>query len=142
MLQQKVRVVRSAMALVALVCAVAIAVPVGAQTADASLRGYVRDDQGLVLPGVTMTATSDALLAPVVAVSDSEGLYRLLNLPPGDYTITAELPGFSTFVREGIFMRAGLTFTVDIELAIGALEETIIVSGESPMIETAAPPAC
>ena len=136
MLQQKLR---SVITLVALVCAVSIAAPAGAQTADASLRGYVRDQQGLVLPGVTMTANSPALLAPIVAVTDSEGFYRLLNLPSGDYVVTAELPGFSTFSREGIFMRSGATFTVDIEMALGTLQETIIVSGESPMIETAAP---
>ena len=136
MLQQKLR---SVITLVALVCAVSIAAPAGAQTADASLRGYVRDQQGLVLPGVTMTANSPALLAPVLAVTDSEGFYRLLNLPSGDYVVTAELPGFSTFSREGIFMRSGATFTVDIEMALGTLQETIIVSGESPMIETAAP---
>jgi hypothetical protein len=136
MLQQKLR---SVITLVALVCAVSIAAPAGAQTADASLRGYVRDQQGLVLPGVTMTANSPALLAPVVAVTDSEGFYRLLNLPSGDYVVTAELPGFSTFSREGIFMRSGGTFTVDIEMALGTLQETIIVSGESPMIETSAP---
>jgi hypothetical protein len=110
-----------------------------AQTGDGSVRGYVKDEQGAVLPGVTVTAASGALLAPVVAVTDAAGYYRLLNLPPGTYFLTAELPGFSTHRREGIVMRAGLTLSVDISLAIGNLAETITVSGESPMIETTRP---
>jgi hypothetical protein len=106
---------------------------------DGSLRGYVKDEQGAVLPGVTVTALSPALLAPVTGVTDNTGYYRLLNLPPGTYTITAELAGFSTYRREGIIMRAGITFTVDIDLALGNLAETITVSGDSPMIETGRP---
>ena len=109
------------------------------QTGDGSLRGYVKDEQGGVLPGVTVTGTSPALLAPVVVVTDSAGYYRLNNLPPGTFAISAELTGFSAHRREGIVMRAGLTFSVDIELKVGALTETVTVSGESPMIETSKP---
>lgn len=110
-----------------------------AQTGDGSVRGYVRDEQGAVLPGVTITATSPALLAPVVSVTDESGYYRLLNLPPGTYTVVAELAGFATYRREGILMRAGTTFTVDIQMRLGAIEETITVTGESPMLETSRP---
>ncbi len=110
-----------------------------AQTGDGSLRGYVKDDQGGVLPGVTVTARSTALLTPVSAVTDNAGYYRLLNLPPGTYTLTAELTGFSTYRREGIVMRAGITFSVDIQMQIGNLAETITVTAESPMIETGRP---
>jgi hypothetical protein len=113
------------------------ALPVHAQ--DGSLRGYVKDDQGGVLPGVTVTALSPALLAPVVSVSDATGYYRLLNLPPGTYAVTAELAGFSTYRREGIVMRAGVTFTVDVPMQIGTLAETVTVTGDSPMIETGRP---
>jgi hypothetical protein len=113
------------------------AFPVYAQ--DGSLRGYVKDDQGGVLPGVTVTAHSTALLAPVVSTSDATGYYRLLNLPPGTYAVTAELAGFSTYRREGIVMRAGVTFTVDVQMQIGSLAETITVTGDSPMIETGRP---
>ena len=116
-----------------------IAIPAHAQTGDGSLRGYVRDQQGGVLPGVTVTATSTALLAPVVAITDSAGYYRLLNLPPGTYIITAELAGFATYRREGVVMRAGTTFAVDIEMRVGTLAETITVSGESPMLEVGRP---
>lgn len=89
-----------------------------------------------MLPGVTVTATSPVLLTPVVGVSDSGGYYRLLSLSPGTYTITAELAGFASYRREGIIMRAGTTFTVDVQMKVGALAETITVTGDSPMIET------
>src|SRR5437867_10646195 len=114
-------------------------VRINAQTGDGSLRGYVKDQQGGVLPGVTMTARSEVLLTPVVAVTDTSGYYRLNNLPPGTYVITAELPGFATHRREGVLMRAGSTFAIDIELTIGTVTETITVSGESPMLETSKP---
>jgi hypothetical protein len=110
-----------------------------AQTGDASLRGYVKDAQGGVLPGVTVTAAGPTLLAPVVAVTDSSGYYRLNNLPPGTFTVSSELTGFSTYKREGILMRAGSTFSLDIEMQVGSLSETVTVSGESPMIETQKP---
>jgi carboxypeptidase family protein len=115
------------------------ALPAHAQTGDGSLRGYVRDDQGGVLPGATVTAQSPALLAPVTAVTDTGGYYRLLNLPPGTYALSAELAGFAAYRREGIVVRAGTTFTVDVQMKIGSLSETVTVSGESPMIETARP---
>jgi len=99
----------------------------------------VSDTDSLALPGVTVTATGPALLAPVVAVTDNAGFYRLQNLPPGTLTLNGELPGFATFRREGILMRAGSTFTVDIELKVGALEETVTVAGESPMVSTGIP---
>src|SRR5262245_32574431 len=112
---------------------------VSAQTGQGSLRGYVRDGQGGALPGVTITATSTELLRPVTAVTNDEGYYRLINLPPGTYVLTAELTGFSTFKREGILLRAGATFAVDVELALGTLQETVTVAGDSPMVEVLRP---
>jgi hypothetical protein len=103
------------------------------------LRGYVKDDSGAVLPGVSVTATSPELLQPTVVVTDEAGLYRLNNLPPGTYVIQAELAGFATHRREGILVRAGQTFTIDITMGLSTLAETITVSGESPMIETSKP---
>ena len=113
--------------------------PASAQTGAGGLNGFVKDEQGGVLPGVTVTAKSSELLAPVVGVTDSGGYYRLNNLPPGIFSISAELPGFGSFQRDGILMRAGSTFTVDIELKVGGLQESITVSGDSPMIETGSP---
>jgi hypothetical protein len=110
-----------------------------AQTGQGSLRGYIRDAQGGALPGVTVTAASPELIRPSTAVTDSEGYYRLLNLPPGTYTVTAELTGFSAFKQEGILVRAGANFQVDIELKLGNLQETITVTGESPMLEVTKP---
>jgi hypothetical protein len=123
--------------LVALVASsvVLAASPTHAQTGDGGLRGYVKDEQGGILPGVTVTATGPELLAPVVVVSATDGSYRLINLPPGTYTITAELAGFAIYQRQGILVRAGSTFGVDIDMRLGSLAETITVSGDSPMIE-------
>src|SRR5688500_6913435 len=87
-----------------------------AQGGNGSLRGSVKDEQGAALPGVTVTATSPALLTPSVTTSDDVGNYRLVNLPPGDYTMSAELTGFSVFRREGILLRAGANFQVDITM--------------------------
>jgi hypothetical protein len=126
---------------VTLVVAFAVGFPstMAAQTGDGSVRGYVKDEQGAVLPGVTVTAASQTLLTPVSGVTDASGYYRLLNLPPGTYTVSAELAGFTSVRREGLIMRAGLTMTVDIALPIGSLSETITVAGDSPMIETNRP---
>ena len=110
-----------------------------AQTGAGGLRGTVKDAQGGALPGVTVTATSPDVLAPVVAVTEADGTYRLINLRPGTYTLTAELTGFSVFHREGLLIRAGATFQVDVTLELGTLTETITVSGESPMIEVTNP---
>jgi hypothetical protein len=76
-----------------------------AQSGAGGLTGFVKDQQGGVLPGVTVTATGPELLTPAVGVTDSAGYYRLQNLPPGTVTLTAELTGFATFRREGILMR-------------------------------------
>ena len=96
-----------------------------AQTGAGGFRGTVKDEQGGALPGVTVTATSPEARVPAEAVTDGEGNYRLLNLPPGTYTMTAELSGFSVYKREGLLLRAGATFRVDIVMKIGTLEETI-----------------
>src|SRR5215470_1790712 len=110
-----------------------------AQGGDGSLRGTVRDAQGGALPGVTVTATSDVLLSPSVTVTDSAGNYRLINLPPGTFTVTAQLAGFSTARREGVLLRAGSNFQVDVTMELGALEESITVSGDAPMLEVTKP---
>lgn len=110
-----------------------------AQTGGASLRGFVRDQQGAVLPGVSITATSPATIAPSVAVTDPDGLYRLVNLPPGTYTVAAELSGFTIFRREDVLLRAGSTFQLDVTMTIGSVQETVTVKGESPMLEVSKP---
>lgn len=110
-----------------------------AQVGDGSLSGTVRDEQQGALPGVMITATSDQLITPRTAVTDASGTYRLGNLPPGEYTLTGELTGFAVYKQEGIRLRAAANFGVDIVLTIGALEETITVTAESPMLEITRP---
>jgi len=106
-----------------------------AQGGDGSLRGTVKDEQGSAMPGVTVTATSPGLITPSVAVTETDGSYRIVNLPPGTYALQAELPGFTTFRREGILLRAAANFQVDIAMNVGAVQETITVTGDSPMLE-------
>jgi len=129
------RVVVAAILLIGLI----LPSPVAAQGGDGSLRGTVRDEQGGAMPGVTITATSPALITPAVAVSESDGTYRVINLPPGTYTVQAELQGFTTFRREGVVLRAAANFQVDITMSLGAVQETITVSGDSPMLEVSRP---
>jgi hypothetical protein len=109
------------------------------QGGDGSLRGTVKDSQGGALPGVTVIATSAMMLSPSVTVTDSSGNYRLINLPPGTFRVTAELAGFSQFQRDGILLRAASNFQVDITMEIGAVSETVTVSGDAPMLEVSKP---
>src|SRR5436190_20696944 len=81
-----------------------MAIDAAAQTGQGSLRGYVRDEQGGALPGVTVTATSAALIQPASAVTDAEGSYRLINLPPGAYSIAAELTGLAASQPEDVLL--------------------------------------
>src|SRR5687767_10186385 len=110
-----------------------------AQPTGSCLLGYVKDNQGGVLPGVTVTATSPNMITSATGVTDETGYYRLINLPPGEYALTADLQGFRTYRREGIKLFGGVNFQVDIALEIGAVAETITVTGDSPMLEVNKP---
>ena len=104
--------------------------------AQASIAGQVKDASGAVLPGVTVEASSPALIEKVRSVvTGGTGQYRLELLPPGTYTVTFALPGFSTIKREGVELTGTFTATIDAELRVGTVEETITVSGESPIID-------
>jgi hypothetical protein len=108
-----------------------------AQAGGSTITGVVRDTSGGVLPGVTVEAASPALIEKVrTAVTDAEGLYRLVDLRPGEYTVTFTLPGFNTFRRDGLTLPANFTATVNADMAVGALEETITVTGEAPLVDT------
>lgn len=89
-----------------------------------------------MLPGVTVTATSQTVAGPRTAISDALGAYRLIDLPPGEYTLQAELQGFSRFSRSGVLVRAGLNLSIDITLQVGSLQETVRVEADTPMLET------
>ncbi len=114
---------------------VGCAVATSAQSGLGGLRGIVVDGQGGTLPGVVVTATAPEMLGPQTGVTNERGEYRLINLPPGTFTLTAELTGFATFRREGILIRTGSTFQVDVTMQLSTLQETVTVTGDSPMIE-------
>jgi hypothetical protein len=104
--------------------------------AQASITGVAKDSSGAVLPGVTVEVSSPALIEKVrEAVTDATGRYRIVDLRPGTYAVTFTLTGFSNVRREGIELPGTFTATVDAELKVGTLEETITVTGESPIVD-------
>src|SRR5215831_14920488 len=108
----------------------------GVTWAQSNIAGIVRDASGAVLPGVTVEAASPALIEKVrTVVTDTTGNYKLLDLRPGVYSVTFSLTGFSTVRRDGIELPAAFTAQVNVELQVGALEETITVSGASPLVD-------
>ena len=116
--------------------AVLLALPSPAAAQDSGIAGEVMDNTGGVLPGVTVEVASPALIEQSrVAFTDASGLYRFTALRPGTYTMTFSLPGFSTVVREGIVLTAQFTANIDAQLSVGALEETVTVTGESPLVD-------
>jgi hypothetical protein len=101
-----------------------------------SLAGVAKDASGAVLPGVTVEASSPALIEKVrTVVTDGTGQYQIVNLRVGTYTLTFSLTGFSTVKREGIELAGSGTITVNAELKVGALEETLTVTGETPVVD-------
>ena len=101
-----------------------------------TIAGVVRDASGAVLPGVTVEASSPALIEKVRnAVTDGSGQFRLDSLVAGTYSVTYTLPGFSTVKREGVQVQTGVTLTLNAELRVGGLQETITVVGETPVVD-------
>src|SRR5438045_2963833 len=104
--------------------------------AQGTLTGTVKDTSGAVLPGVTVEAASPALIEKTrSAVTDSAGLYRIVDLRPGTYTVTVSLPGFATIVRDNIDVAGSATLTIPFELKVGAVQETVTVTGASPVVD-------
>src|SRR5262245_29069417 len=110
----------------------------GGASSTGTIQGRISDAQGAVLPGVTVTATSPSALGAQTTVSSETGNYRFPAIPPGVYTLTFELTGFNTVKREGIQIALGFTANVNVELQLAALQETVTVSGQSPLIDTTA----
>ena len=105
--------------------------------AQASITGVVKDTSGAVLPGVTVEASSDALIEKVrSAVTDGSGQYRIVDLRAGTYVVTFSLTGFSSVKREGIELTGSFTATINADLKVGTLTETITVTGETPVVDT------
>jgi len=119
----------------ALACVLAVA-PTAMAQQSASISGVITDATGGVLPGVTIEASSPVLIERIrTAVSEDNGRYQFLDLLPGTYSVTFTLTGFSTVRREGITLTAGFAASVNVELSTGTLNETITVTGASPMID-------
>lgn len=114
----------------------AIAPATFAQIAGGNITGPIRDDQGGVLPGATVTLQGTDITRTVV--TDEAGMYRFLNLAPGSYRITAALPGFTTLVRDGVVVTVGSNVELPFNLKVATVEETVTVTGESPIVDTRA----
>ncbi len=113
------------------------ALPISALAQTSSITGTVRDDSGAVMPGVTVEAASPALIEKVRStITSGSGQFAILALRPGIYTVTFTLPGFTTVVREGIELTSDFTATLNVDIKVGTLEETITVTGESPIVDT------
>jgi hypothetical protein len=123
--------------LLGLAFAPAIATHALAQGQSGSIAGVVRDSSGAVLPGVTVEASSPALIEKTRAtVTDGQGQYQIIDLRPGTYSVSFSLSGFSTVRREGIALTASFTAGINADLRVGSLEETITVTGITPIVDT------
>ena len=104
--------------------------------AQATITGVIKDPSGAVLPGVTVEASSPALIEKVrAAISDGSGQYRIVDLRPGTYTVAFNLPGFNSLQRTGIELTGTFTATVNVEMRVGNLQETVTVTGEAPVVD-------
>src|SRR5205823_6848104 len=104
--------------------------------AQGAIAGIARDTSGAVLPGVTVEAASPALIERTrTVVTDESGLYKIVELRPGTYAVTFSLEGFSSFKRDGVELPANFTATINAEMKVGSLEESITVSGQSPVVD-------
>jgi hypothetical protein len=121
---------------VVLVAMLALCPSVGLAQTSGSIAGGVKDTTGAVLPGVTVEVASPALIEKVrTAVTDGSGAYKITDLRPGTYSVTFTLPGFATVKREGINLTAGFTASINAELKVGSVAETVVVSGQSPLVD-------
>jgi hypothetical protein len=108
----------------------------GQSVSSGTIHGTIRDQSGGVLPGVTATLTSPALqVRELTQVTDAEGAYRFVDLPAGTYMLKFELAGFSTLIREDLRLTVGFVARVDENMKVGAMEESVTVSGQSPVVD-------
>ena len=129
---------RRSLTAVAALAALTLAPAAAFGQAGSQIIGEVTDNTGGILPGVTVEASSPALIeGSRVAITDGAGRYTIVDLRPGTYTVSFTLPGFSVVVVEDQDLPAGFVATVDAVLSVGALEETVTVSGEAPVVDVA-----
>src|SRR5215472_3706551 len=104
-------------------------------TTTGAINGKITDTTGAVMPGVTITINSPSMQGTRTDVTGADGVYRFSAIPPGDYTVRYELAGFETVIREGLRVGLGFTATVNIELRVARLSESVTVSGQSPVVD-------
>ncbi len=126
----------SLMVLAVLLASVSAFAQGGGASTTGSINGKVEDSSAAVLPGVTVTVASSSLMGVQTAVTDTGGNYRFPALPPGTYTVTFELQGFNTLKRENIQISMGFTANVNVQLQVASVQETVTVTGDSPVIDT------
>src|SRR5262249_7817437 len=107
-----------------------------AQVSMGEVFGKVTDSSGAVLPGVTVTLSGPALIQAQSTVTVESGAYRFPRIPIGTYSVTFEITGFKKNVREGIIIQAGFNAEIDARLEISTVQETVTVTGESPVVDT------
>ena len=112
--------------------ALAASAPVFAQETRATITGIVKDAQGAVVPGVTVTVVNTDTGVTTEDTTNEAGVFNIQKLPPGPVKVTAALSGFKTFVREGVTLRTAETVTLNVQLAVGGLEEVVTVRAELP----------
>ena len=127
---------RSSAVGVVLFSALCVLLVPGLAHAQASLAGVVKDASGSVLPGVTVEATSPALIEKTrTVVTDGSGQYQIVDLRPGTYALTFTLSGFTTVKREDVQVTGGGVISINADLRIGRVEESVVVSGETPVVD-------
>lgn len=103
-----------------------------------AINGRVTDNTGAVLPGVTVSITSSSMMGTRTAATNQDGQYRFPAVPPGEYNLSYDLPGFAAVRREAVRVGLGFTATINVEMAVASLQESVTVTGESPVVDTAA----
>ena len=130
---RRLQILSMVLGIIAMTAGAVLAQSVGATTG--AINGKVSDATGGVMPGVTVTISSPAMQGVRSTVTNEEGSYRFPAIPPGDYKIAYELAGFATVTREGIHVGLGFTASVNIELKVASLTESVTVTGASPVVD-------